>query len=296
VRNACGSRPDRLKPGILPQHLLLQASQVDTGIQTVLLGQTSTHLGVHIQGLHLPTRAVQGDHLQPSKPLPQRVLGGDHLQVVNHFVVATQRQQHLHMVLDRAQPQAVQASPLAPGDRGKIRQERAPPQRPRLDQHRVRSQQVARGADLPRLINQPLEAQPVDVVRGHLQDVPGRPPDQDPSRLARSPPRFHSTAQVRHIRMHGPGGPGGRIVLPQTVGQLLHRHDPVGLDDQQCEHRTLHRPAQDHRAVAIDHLQRAQRSELHQTSRSSFTPCWRARIKGGGLVWFCSGAGWRRTR
>ncbi len=263
VRSAgCGGQ-DRFQRRILPQHLLVQAPQADTRVEAVTLGQTPAHLGEHVQGLHLPTRPVQGDHLQAPQPLPQRMPGGDRRQVVNHLVVATQRQHHLGVVLDRAQPQAVQASPLARGDPGEIRQRRAPPRRPGLPEHPVRSQQITGSAGLPRLLNQPLEAQPINILRGHLQRVPRRPPDQNPGRLARPPIRLQSTAQVRHIRLHGPGRPGRRIVPPQAVDQLSHRHDPVGLQHQQREHATLHRPAQRHRALAVHHLQRAQHPELH---------------------------------
>ena len=69
----------------LPQHLLVQLLQLGTGIGTEFVRDHLTGLGVGLQGLGQPARAVEGTHEQRPQPLPERVLGQEAAQFRDHL-------------------------------------------------------------------------------------------------------------------------------------------------------------------------------------------------------------------
>jgi hypothetical protein len=76
-RGGSGLFPVELR--VLPQDLLLQASQGGTGVDAEIVGQASAHVRVHGERVRLPAGAVQRHHQQPAQTFAQRVFGDEAL-------------------------------------------------------------------------------------------------------------------------------------------------------------------------------------------------------------------------
>src|SRR5258706_10630933 len=75
-----------------------------------------------------------------------------------------------------------------------------------------------------------------------------------------------SLAQLRDVHLQRLAGGRRRLVPPQRVDQPLARDGAVRLEQEPREQRALLLPAQLERAPVVDHLERAEETEVHLTS------------------------------
>ncbi len=146
--------------------------------------------------------------------------------------MAAQRQLRLHAVLQRGEPQLLQAGGPRPGERH-IGQRGPAPQPEGLAQERAGAGRITireRPAPLP---GQPLEAVRVHRVRVDRQPVPGGVELQQPAFL-----RAEAASQPRHLRLQGVGRVRRGILAVQAVDQALSADHLTRVDQQQREEQS----------------------------------------------------------
>nr|BFE84520.1 hypothetical protein GCM10020093_071210 [Planobispora longispora] len=116
----------------------MQCHQAGTRVQPQLVGEEGPQRLIALQGLALPSRAVERDHVRGAQPLPEGMLGEQVAEVPGQRGVLAQRQPRLRPVLLRGQPLLRQADGGGPGERlvGEVGERRSPPSRQGLRQQR----------------------------------------------------------------------------------------------------------------------------------------------------------------
>jgi hypothetical protein len=137
--------------------------------------------------------------------------------------VPAQGQLGLDAVFQRGEPQLGEPGDLGLRERleGKVGQRLAAPQRQCAPQQRCRLLRCA-VEKRPRLSDQPLEPDGVDLVRIQGQEIAGLPGEQQPTLLVWQTVGFQAASQVRHVGLQGVGCAVGRLAVPQELKQ------PVG--------------------------------------------------------------------
>ena len=159
----------------------LQPAQLGPGLEAELLDQVPAAVAHDLERVGLAAGAVEREHQRPAQPLAQRVLGHERAQLADQVGGLPARQLGGEPLLDRLQPQLLQARDLALRElvEAVVGQRRPAPQRERRGSCRPPS---ARPAPL----EQRLEAAAVDRLAVDLQRVArGAPADA----AARSPSR-----------------------------------------------------------------------------------------------------------
>ena len=183
----------------------LQPAQLRAGLEPELLDQEPAALAHDLERVRLAAGAVERQHQLPAQPLAQRVLGHERAQLADQVGGVAARQLGRQPLLDRLQPQLLQARDLALGELVEAMVgERGPaPQRQR------RLELVGR--------QQRLEAAAVDRVALDLQRVAGRAPAH---RQLLADPR----AQARDLLLQRLVAAVRRLVAPDGLDELVDRH------------------------------------------------------------------------
>ncbi len=171
-----------LEVGVLPQDPLVESLELGRGIDAELVGQGLAGPLERGERVGLSSRAVQRQHEQRPQPLAERELARERLELADDLDVPARREVGRDPLLERLEPQLVEAGDLA-GERRSARGRRTParPQRERLAQRsRTRPGSPFGG---PRLAHERLEPGRVELVRlrrGGRSRAPGprgvRPP------------------------------------------------------------------------------------------------------------------------
>ena len=114
---------------------------------------------------------------------------------------------------------------------------------------------LATGERLTRLFGQPLESPQVELLAGDVEHVAGRPgleADLVTQRLAK----------LRDLAVHLRGRRHGGTPRIELVGEAVDRDDPVPVQEEDRERRSLLRSAELHEALRPDDLDRPQDPEL----------------------------------
>jgi hypothetical protein len=74
--------------------------------------ETSTKRGERLERLRLPSATIERDHRLPVKPLAQGVLGGESENLAERLRVPTERELRFDPLLERGQPQLLEALDL----------------------------------------------------------------------------------------------------------------------------------------------------------------------------------------
>ena len=221
----------------------MQVLQRFPGVDTELTGEQVTRPPVGGERFGLPAAPVQRQHELAVQPLPQRILVGQLLQLGGERVVPAKRQIRIDPRLQRGEPQFLQAGCLRPDERvvGQVGQHATAPQPQRLAQRPGGFGVPARVQRGPPGGEPVLELRRVQVLTVHAQQVTVVPGDQDVAGNAPGPVRLERAAQVKHVGLQGGGPPLGWVTTPDLFGQPVHRDDPVGVQQQQRQHRPLPR-------------------------------------------------------
>jgi len=204
------------------------------GVDAELAGEQAADPAVGGERVGLAAAAVQRQHELAVQPLAQRVGGYELFQLGGELIVPAQGQVGVDPGLQRGQPQLLQPGRLGPGERvvGQVGQHRAAPQPQRFAQHLRRLGRPAGLQRRPAGGEPVLEPRRVQVLLVHPQEVATAAGHQHLARLAPGAVRLQRPAQVEHIGLQRAGPPLGRIPAPDVVGEPVHRHDPVRLNQQ----------------------------------------------------------------
>ena len=241
---------------VLREHLPLQLSQPRARLDSQLV-EHRPGVAVGGQGLRLPARAVKRHHQLGSQALPVRLLRDQRLELADQVRVAAECEVGLDPLLQCGKALPVEPPGFQPGKRlsSKLGQRRPPPELESLAQELRGVVQVRS----PRLRNQRLEAQEIELVRFDRNQIAGRPGQQDPLR--------QQLAQARDVHLQRRHGRLGRLIAPELVDQTLARDDPICAQQQERQHRPLLRAPQRERPITPLHLERAEQPVLHARSQ-----------------------------
>jgi hypothetical protein len=259
TRQGTGHRRGDRRRDLLAQHRLLQLAQLGARLDPQLLGQHLPGAAVGGQRIGLPFGPVQSQHQQPPQPLPHRILGHQLFQLPDHLRRQPQLNAGLESALHRHQPQLLQPGGLQRQrlHLGHIGQRPPAPQRQRLPEPPGGNRRLTPAKCVPAHPHQPLKPGGVHPVGIDLDRVPAA------SRHQRSL-WIQQRAQPRHIRAQRLGRPRRRGAPPQHLGQILRRHDPARIHQQQRQHRTRLGPAQAKLSAIADRPHRPQNPQLKQ--------------------------------
>ena len=90
--------------GVVIQDPVLQLPKLRRGIEPELLDEICACLLKSAQGLRLPPRSVQGEHVLGTQPLPERKLRAQHAQLCDNLGVMTHGELRLDPRLDGPEP------------------------------------------------------------------------------------------------------------------------------------------------------------------------------------------------
>jgi hypothetical protein len=249
---------------ILPQDRLVQLTQATSGLDAQLLDQHGACSPEGLQRLGLAAGAVQAQHQLATQALPQRMLPHQPFQLAGELGVTTGGELGVETLLQRRQTRLLQAGDLGLRERlvGQVGKRCSTPHRERLGQQPRRGQRLG----FTGLGDEPLEAREVELGRIDPQDI---------ARGARHQPVVAELlAQPRDVFLDALGDRRRRRRPPQLVDQPLRRDYLVGVQQQHRQQRPLLAPAQRQPAIVLDHLQRAEKPEIHRVE-PTVPRCWR---------------------
>jgi hypothetical protein len=213
---------------------------------------------IALQRVGLPAGSVPGQHQVRPQALAERVLHSHSLEIGQRLLVLPNGEAGAELLLERGQPEFLEAGDL-PGERlgiCQVAQRRPAPQLERLADPRGGFPRL--NGKLPACPTQQLfKPERVELVCLGVQDVPRGPP-LDPVGAERA-------SQMRNVALDRVPGCRRRIVAPNPLEEVLHRHDAVRREKQVCEHQALTGSAKRHRASVGGDLQRPEESELEPT-------------------------------
>jgi hypothetical protein len=91
---------------VLLEDALVQRSQSRGWLQAEFLVEDGSGTGVDLEGLRLPSAAVQGRHQDLGKGLLRTVVGHDRVEVRDHLRIQAQRERYLRTFSQGCQMQA----------------------------------------------------------------------------------------------------------------------------------------------------------------------------------------------
>src|SRR5205823_7578451 len=83
------------------------------GLEEEVLGAQAAGRAVDVEGVGLPSRAVEREHQEGSPPLPDRMFGDERLQLGDHLALVAAAEVGLETILECLEAQLVQALGLA---------------------------------------------------------------------------------------------------------------------------------------------------------------------------------------
>ena len=237
--------------GIVGEDHRLEPAQLRAGLEPELVDQEPAALAHHLERVRLASGAVERQHQLPAQPLAQRVLGHERAQLADQVDRLAAGELGREPLLDRLQPQLLQARDLALGElvEAMVGQRRAAPQR-----ERDASCAAARVGRRARR-QQRLEAAAVDRLALDLQRVARRAPaDRQP--LAQARP------QARDLLLQRLVAAVRRLVAPHRLDQLVDRHRLRRPQRERDEEPPLLGAFELHAAARDRDLQRPQQPDL----------------------------------
>ena len=214
VRVPLRAVPPGCEPGVVTENRRLEPTNRVAGLQAKLVERGPVRV-VDAQRIRLPTCSVQCAHQELAGSLPQQVLSDERLELGHDLADPTELDVGRDSLLDGDQAQLLEAPCLClrPPFERKLRQWRPAPEVERP--HEERPALLRRRC--PRILEQPLEAPRVDLVRRDRNDVPRRARDED-VRPQGLPERHDGVLERRRRRLRGLGA-------VELVDELLRRHD-----------------------------------------------------------------------
>ncbi len=257
-RQVVRARGDRgpVERGVLLQDRALQLLERGRRLDPQLLDEHASRVLVRRERVRLPAGAVEHAHLERAEGLAQRLLVDERLDLCGEAPVSTEIEIGGDALLERRQAQVEQTRRGRTGEGlVEVGQRRAAPESQGLGEQARRPARVAVGSRDATLGHEALELAEVeevlvaeveavaaaDLLHPERRQRPLQPPDEDVQGLER--------------RL-------GRRVPPELVDEPLGRHDPPRVQEQHGEKRALLAGEAMH-ALAVEHLERAQQTQLH---------------------------------
>ena len=259
----------RLEERILAQDCLLELLERWARVDPELLDEYAPGLLVRLQRLGLTPGPVERQHQLAPQPLPQRVLGHKRLHLADEIRVTAEREIGLDALLERHEPQLLEARDRRLGERlvREVGKRLPTPQRERRAQEPCRLLRVAGRACSARAIELALEARDVELVRLDSGDVPGWT-GRDHGLAAGLSQSF---TQLGDVDLDDLRGRRRRLVAPELVDQAVNRNDLVRPQQEDGEQRTLLRSSERQDTSTVSDLERAEKPEVQsrllQTNR-----------------------------
>jgi hypothetical protein len=222
------------------QDAALELLELLARLDAQLVDERPARILVRLEGLGLAPRAVEREHQLGAQPLSKRMVADQRFELADHLRVVAERQLGLDALLDGRQAQLLEAGDLALGE-GLIREigERGTtPEREGVSQQLGGALRATAGKGLRALVQQPLEACPVELVGPEPDQVPA-PAREDHAVRARPTSALERLAQARDVHLEALGGAGRRVLTPELVDQPVARDDLVRVQQQDRQHRAL---------------------------------------------------------
>ena len=164
--------PAGREPGLLPQDPGVQLLQLRPGLDSELRDEGGARVAECLERLRLSAAAVKREHAERADPLAQRRRCGEGLELSDHLPVEAELDVGRDALLERVEPQLLQATDLALGEllARQIRERGAAPE----GEGRAEELCALGGGHVARLRYEGLEPDRVD--RGGIcrEDVSGR--------------------------------------------------------------------------------------------------------------------------
>ncbi len=259
-RRAPGRR--EVERGILGEDGELEPTQLGPRLDRERVHERLTTCAVDLERLGLPPGAVEREHQLAPRALPERVRRDERVQLLEDVRVMPEGEVGLDPVLERREAQLLEPIGGLRRERlaDEIREGRSAPLGERVPQQLRTAGEIAR-RDRPAARGRAgLEAEEIERRGRRFEEISGlaRLDGRRPERLA----------EPRHVDLHGGGGRRRRILPPQLVDDPVGGHDPVGVEEEQREDRSLPHPAEGHTSRAVAHFEWAEQQELHRASAS----------------------------
>ena len=254
--------PDRrLERGVLGEDRLVQLAQPRARLDAELADQRAARGAVGLERVRLAPGPVEGDQELTAQALAQRVLADERLELGDELRTAAEREVGVDAVLERHEPQLLQAPDLGLAERlvGEIGERAPAPERERLAQRARRRVGVAGRARGRQQALEPVQVEP--VLR-------------DPQLVARRAGHEDAVAVAGRGRLEHPPEPRDRhreglqrVAPPRAGPELLDQpfagHRLAGVQQQQRQQRPLLDAPDGELPAADPRLERPQDAEFH---------------------------------
>ena len=215
---------------------------------------SSPRLLVDAQRLPLTPGAIEREHLLAPQPLAHRIAGGERLDLAEDGVVATERELGVDVLLERGQPELLEARDLDAADALELDVgERLAPARAPAPLAMPPHARVGRACALLRA---PVRSGSASTRSGlDVQSVPGRPASRSVrGRRCRGGVRCSSGATHRPCSVDGP---------PDLVDQPVGRDNLVRMEQEQREDAALLLASDLQRAAVRQRLEWPEEPKFH---------------------------------
>ena len=250
----------RIERWIFLEYGALEPLQRFARLETEILGQLSPGVLVNAKRFWLPAGAVQREHQLAPGALSQRMCDDERFQLRKDGSVPTERELGLEFLLERAQPQLVEAGDLGLREVvvGEVGEGLSPPKLERVPKHRICSFRIADHEAPSSLIEQTPEPVGVELVGVDEQEVATAGRSQ-----ARAGPVTVRCAerapQARDLNLNALDRGGRRLFSPERVDQAVDRDHLIGPKQEKGNDDSLLATAQiDRGAVVAEQLKRAE--------------------------------------
>ena len=192
------------------------------------------------------------------------MLADQDLELLDHLGVAAERELRLDQLLQRRDPQVIQASDLREGKRlvGEVRQRIPAPQRQRLLERSDGRVGAVAGKLGAAPGEEPLEAVRVELLGIECQLVAALARD-DRAGAAASVRARQRLAQTRDVHLQRLGGAGRRALPPELVYEPVGCERLVRMEQQQREQRARLAPRKGEAAAIVEDLEWAEDAEVY---------------------------------
>jgi hypothetical protein len=199
-----------------------------------LLVERALRRRVGVERFLLAPRTGESEHQETTEPLAIGVPRGERRRVGDRAVVAAELDLRLDPVLERGEPELVEARNLRLEEalEGEVAERGAAPERERV----AKSRRALGRRERLRVVHEPLEPASVDRAGVDAQQVAGRT-GLDHFLAQRLP-------KPRDGVLHDRVGRRRRLRAPEVVDQRVHRDDRSGMEQEVGEHGALPRAAQ----------------------------------------------------
>nr|WP_300019436.1 hypothetical protein [Pseudonocardia sp.] len=250
-------RGRRRQRRVLGQDRRVQRAHLGPGLDAQLRGQPAAQPAVGVERLGLPAVAVEREHELRPRAFAQRMVGDHGLQHRHRLAVPTEGEHRRDAVLRGGRAQLREPGGLRTRERpgGELVECRSAPQHQRVVERGDGARVVTAGRGAapghdPRLGERGV------AVRG-VEQVARRPgADRDAAAVERPP-------QPQHVVLQGLRRRARRRAVPQGVDEPVLADDRAAVHRQHREQAAFLRPDRSRRAVAPEHLDRAEDPQGH---------------------------------